>query len=321
MADFGAFIKADDGSLLVTPDTACYEHVGEYQPSSRAGNVNTYVVPLAEVPLIFVRAGVGAAAGVLSVQASGANWVIEVLSTVSCSILIFKRISGAASGHGMAVFGANGALLFDSSRNVLNVRNAGALSEGQSFAATTGVDSASYTSGPVFPQQSKAQRWELVEVYSYTDYIYSCNLEWVCTPVLQCGFVGDQFVCDYVNSCGFQQVCGFNPVQVVVSVYARVERTTWSISRGTARINSGSISFDWVLHKSGYYDTVLYLTADASNLGAGTLPPGYQPTFGALQSLQFYEGELSANDTFPYTTNRANTGPLTCLTAIRNDYV
>lgn len=321
MADFGAFIKADDGSLLVTPDTPCFELVGEYSPISRVGNVNTYTVVLAEPPLVFIRAGLNNSAGVLSMQASGNTWTIEVLATVSCAILAFKRISGSASGYGVAVFGSNGALLFDSSRNVLNVRNAGSLSEGQSFAATNGVDAVAYTCGPVFPQQSKAERWELVGAYSYTDYIYSCNLEWVCTPVLQCGFVGDQFVCDYVNSCGFQQVCGFNPVNVIVLIYARVERTTWSISRGAAKILAASVGFEWVLHKNGFYDTVLYLTTDTVNLGPGTLPPGYSPPPGTLAGLQYYEGELSANDTFPYTTSRANTGPLTCLTAIRDDYV
>lgn len=355
MADWGAFIKSDDGSLLVTPDTPCYEFVGEYWPASRSGNVNTYNVPLDEYPLIFVNIGAGNSAGILAVETGTAGWRISVLASVTCSILVFRRISGAPAGYGMAVYGANGQLVFDSSRNVLNVRNAANLSEGVSFAVSSGVDSVSYTCGPVWPSQTQSDRWEFVDFYMIPDLQYICTTNFECNwvqecssryvcrttsqyvcgfdffgnyscsfqPVQTCGF---ENVCETVQRCGYVERCQWTWIHNYYYIHARVRRTDWVIRRGVAQINSGSVSFNWLVHKSGYYDDVLYLSSSTiSSVPPGQgivfVPPGYQPPPGYLTNILYVEGELDRFSTYPYTTDRANHIGLTCLTAVRSDYV
>jgi len=353
MAEWGAFIKSSDGSLLVTPDTPCYELAGEYFPTSRVGNVNTYYVPLGEYPLIFVNAGVGNSAGILAVETASGGWTVSVLANVSCSILVFKLISGTATGYGMAVYGSAGNLLFDTNRNVLNVRNAGNIAEGSSFASTTGVNAVSYTCGPVWPSQTQSERWELIDSYVFVDQQYICSEQFVCEQVYECsqqyvcgfetqfvcGFdffgnyscspqsvyvCGFQTVCEWVTRCGFKTVCEWVWVTNTYYIWARIRRTDWTIRRGTAQINSASVTFAWVVHKSGYYDDVVELVQSVSSTstsGAGLPPPGYQPPPYFFTDTLQVQGELNRDNTYPYTTDRANQIGQTCLTAVRSDYV
>lgn len=355
MTNWGAFIKSDDGSLLVTPDTPCYEFVGEYSPWSRSGNVNTYDVPLDEYPLIFINIGANNSAGILAVETVTGGWRISVLASVTCSILVFRRIRGAPAGYGMAVYGANGQLMFDSSRNVLNVRNAANLSEGVSFAASPGVDSVSYTCGPVWPSQTQSDRWEFVQSYRDSNQEYSCTRNFECNWVDECSF---QQVCrttsEYVCRTDFsgRQTCGFEPVQrcnfenvcqrvqrcafvercqwiwvdTIYDIYALVRRTNWVIHRGVAQVNSGSVSFNWLVHKSGYYDDVVRLWSTTLSSvppgqGTNTMPPGYVPPDPHFTAILSVQGELTRTNTYPYTASRANQLGLTCLTSVRSDYV
>ena len=355
MTNWGAFIKSDDGSLLVTPDTPCYEFVGEYSPWSRSGNVNTYDVPLDEYPLIFINIGANNSAGILAVETVTGGWRISVLASVNCSILVFRRISGAPAGYGMAVYGANGQLMFDSSRNVLNVRNAANLSEGGSFAASSGVDSVSYTCGPVWPSQTQSERWEFVNTYIEPDRQYICTNTFECNWVQECSFrhvcrttsqficridfsgrqtcsfepvqtCGFENVCEQVQRCGFVERCQWIWINNTYDIYARVRRTDWVIRRGVAQINSGSVSFNWLVHKSGYYDDVLYLSSSTiSSVPPGQgivfVPPGYMAPDPHFSSILFVQGELNRTNTYPYTASRANQLGLTCLTSVRSDYV
>lgn len=354
MTNWGAFIKSDDGSLLVTPDTPCYEFVGEYSPWSRSGNVNTYDVPLDEYPLIFINIGANNSAGILAVETVTGGWRISVLASVNCSILVFRRISGAPAGYGMAVYGANGQLMFDSSRNVLNVRNAANLSEGGSFAASPGVDSVSYTCGPVWPSQTQSERWEFVNTYIEPDQQYICTRNFECNWVQECSFrhvcrttsqficridfsgrqtcsfepvqtCGFENVCEQVQRCGFVERCQWIWINNTYDIYARVRRTDWVIRRGVAQINSGSVSFNWLVHKSGYYDDVLYLSSSTiSSVPPGQgivfVPPGYMAPDPHFSSILFVQGELNRTNTYPYTASRANQLGLTCLTSVRSDY-
>lgn len=349
MPDYGMFVKGDDGSLLVTPDTPCYELIGEYQPVSRVGNVNTYSVPSSNPPLVFICVEKGHSGGVLSVIYGTNSWIIEVLATRSCSILAFKTISGTASGYGLAVYAGDGSLVFDSTRNVLNVRDAGNLAQDVSFPCSAVADSVCYTSGPVYAEQSNADRWQVVDYYSYLAHTYQCDWKNVCEPVLTCGFVtkctlqyvcsgfGASYSCSFVNVCSqvfecsypivcaLKYVCDWVMISVSVTIWARVRRTTWTIKRGTAKLltTSNSVGFNWVTHKNGYYDTILRLTSSesATVFGEGTPPTGYIPFATLYQDVEVYEGELSSNDTFPYTTETANTGQLVCLTTARSNYV
>jgi hypothetical protein len=118
------------------------------------------------------------------------------------------------------------------------------------------------------------------------------------------------------------QTCGFQTIFNYAQIDALVRTTTWSVDRGAARIASTTISFDWIRHQSGFYkEVVQYQTFGFSqNLTGAFLPPGYIPPFLFIQANSGYEGALTKDNRYPYTTDRANTGALACITAIRSDY-
>lgn len=356
MADFGALFRADDGSLLVTSDTPCYELYGEFAPTSRSGNVNTYSVGCAAFPLIVVNCGAGGKAGVLAVEGGAGNWTVSVLANLSCNILAFIPISGSVTaGYGLAAYDASGRLVFDSFRKILNARHINSLYEGASFQSTAGVNSVAYTSGPVKPTKTESTQWVLLDYFFTTTPVYTCHTvnnyvcgyeagtvwEWqtVCTPVFTCGtdmfgnfgcwteqscsqqyvaVPGQVYVCNWVQS----QECGYEWVNSSAAIYGNVKTTTWTIDRGVASITgAGVVSFEWLRHKEGYYKEIIEFSGFSdSGTPTGSTPYGYFPPIAVFQSTEVYEGELTKNNTFPYTTDRANSGPLGCITAVRSDY-
>jgi len=347
MADWGVFIKSQDGSLLVTPDTACYELLGSYGPTNRTGNVNRYSFPATSYPLIFIACGQNQAAGLLSVSVSGNNYVVEILATVSCPIYVFRTLEGTETGYGMATYDSEGKLIFASSRNVLNVRNAGAIREGASFPAATEADMVSFTCGAVRPASSFADRWELVEAGTISDTQYVCRSAFECRNIQTCGFFQvcgfeqvydwsippfggfvsqyvcrSEFQCRSETVCGTYETCGYETFYTNYYTTARVRRTTWSIDRGVARIGGSQVTFDWLRHKDGYYDRVLYYNSGSSSSYSmnGFAPIGYSPPPAWFGTNLNFVGELSRNNEFPYTTTRANDIPLTCLTSVRSNY-
>jgi hypothetical protein len=340
MADFGAYFRADDGSLLVTSDTPCYELYGEHAPTSRSGNVNTYSVGCTAFPLIVVNCGAGGKAGVLAIEGSAGNWIVSVLCNLPCNILAFVPISGnVTAGYGLAAYDASGRLVFDSFRKILNVRHINALYEGASFQSTAGVNALSYTSGPVKPAKSATEQWVYVESYTYLVVTYQCTyqFQYICKDVFSCwtetvcGFVGADYMCyadsrcGFITQCGYEYVtvCGFTDTHVTELIEAKVRTTNWSIERGVASIAAnGVVSFDWLLHKSGYYKEVVQYTFTniVTNIGQIGLPSGYSPPSGFYTTNEVFEGELTKNNTFPYTSDRANTGALACITTVRSDY-
>ena len=357
MADFGALFRADDGSLLVTSDTPCYELFGTHAPYTRSGNVNMYVVPSNVFPLIVVNCGTSGKAGVLAVQSSAQGWTVSVLADSSCDILSFVPISGnVTTGYGLATYDAQGNLVFDSFRKILNARHINALTEGASFQSTAGVNSVAYTSGTVRPQKSVTTQTVSVASFAYTDVVYQCRYEvqyncyqeqvYVCNyvavvvPIFVCGIDAfGNFSCGfedsivYQNVCGFEtqtvcrtetvQICEFITVLNIAEIYASVRTTSWTIDRSVASLApTGQVIFEWLLHKSGYYKEVLsYETVGYSQaLGGNNLPVGYIPPLSFFTTNEAFEGELSKDDTYPYTTNRVNTLPIECITAVRSDY-
>ena len=335
MADWGVLVKSSNGDTLISPDSRVYEFVGEYQPTSRSGNINTYFVPGGEPPLIFLQCGQGNSAGVLSIVAADGGYVVTALSNVGCTAQAFRVMVGDESGYGVASYDRSGRLAFASSRNVLNVRNAGNIAEGLSFPSTSGVDMVSYTCGPVRPISSTTERWEFVTTVVTQE--SSCQFEPVCEEriefydrtecrivsffpfVEECTTVRDW---RWVTVCRDQVVCRW--FTVINGIYARIKRTNWTIQRGTARINSASVSFDWLTHLTGFYDEVLYYWTNSVAIGPvidgnGRFIP-FTPTGIWVTQNVLFEGQLSASNTFPYTTNRANQISLSCLTSVRSNY-
>ena len=355
MATFGAIFRASDGSLLVTSETPCYELVATKNPNSRVGNVSTYTSDVGRFPLVFVNCGVGNSAGVLSVVGEPGDWTITVLATNNCPINIFIPLTAAStSGYGVSVFDSAGNPVFDSAKDVLNARVIGLLSESAaSFYSASGTDMVAYTSGPVFPQKTDSVATVLADVLPVegAEFVCSNNLEYVCEYQwffryeTRCGyedvctFVGfqtvcsTQYVCRQVPVYGYEQVCTYRYVQRCdyvtyfgnIYIYATIKTTSWEVSRGVARINAdASVFFDWLLHESGVYRDVLSYESitiiNALSSTAAGLPFGFTPPGSFFIEFAGYEGRFTSENTFPYTTDRANIGVLPCITAVRSDY-
>lgn len=333
MADFGAIFRATDGTLLVSADTPTYELVQQLNPSSRSGNVSIYVSSSVGYPLVFVRCGAGYSASVLAIEGGPSSWVITVLCNVSCPAYIFAKLSSVStSGVGLVVFDADGNPVFDTSKLILNARVVSLLDENVTFQSVSGTNMVAYTGGPVKPSRSVSESWVLVDYYAFTTTEYVCQqeLQYVCntTYQYQCspdGFGGQS--CSYVpvQSCSYQYVtvCRWVTINNTASIYAKVRRTDWSIERATARINANDvISFQWLLHRSGFYNEVIeYMTYSYSYaLNALNLPPNYFPPPAFFANTETYSGILTKNNRYPYTTDRANTGSLTCITGVSSDY-
>lgn len=358
MADFGALFRADDGSLLVTSDTPTYEFVQELDPASRSGNVSVYNVTTTAYPLVFVNCGRENSGSVLAIEGFAGAWTVTVLSNVSCKIEVFVPLTSASeSGVGMVIYDANGKPVFDTNKKILNARAIGTLYEsGAALASPVGTNMVAYTGGPVRPAKTESSEWVLMESWAYADTQYLCsyenqyvcttsdvcNIVWqqVCTPQFTCGldYMGN-FSCYYVDSCSLQpvtvcspqqscsyqlvQVCGFQTIMNYADIYAQVKTTSWTIDRAVAKISSdSSVSFDWLLHQSGYYKEITnYATYGYSfSLNGSSLPPSYIPSPVFITNTETYNGILTKDNKYPYTSDRANTGALTCITGVRSDY-
>jgi hypothetical protein len=335
MSDWGVIVKSTTGDTLISPDSRTYEFVGEYTPYSRTGNISLYDIPGAETPIVFLQCGQGNAAGILAVERTETGHRVTALSTSNCSAQVFRVMADDASGYGVASYDRSGRLAFSSARNVLNVRGAGVISEGSSFSAPANTDMVSYTCGPVRPASSTTDRWVFVQTYTEFSTDYQCGFETVCRDQTTCGLVRscsdsspgfeiciDVFECTTTTVCNLEFVCRSVFVSTQYFVYAAVRRTNWHIDRGTARITSTQVGFDWTRHLTGFYDTVLYYTVDSFSTApfGGTIRPGYVPPGAWITGNVFFEGQLTQNNTFPYTTSRANEIPLTCLASVRSNY-
>jgi hypothetical protein len=309
---YGAYFIADDGSLLVSSDQPCYEFVGEYFSSSRTSNVSTFNVPMTDYPLVFVNTGASGKGGLLAIEGNPGAWVVSVLSDGNYSINVFRVIGGAPSGYGLATFSANGSLCFDTSKKILNAKAVTTVGSGITRSTPVGTNSVSYTSGQVQANSSVSEEWVLAEE------IISGYLDYVCEPTLVCGpdIFGNYW-------CTYETVCTPVFVTTITVIYGRVRTTNWRIDRGVASMNSGSgqVGFAWLRHKEGFYKQIVGYTADSISVGAGYILPGNYvapPVFFINQET--FEGELTKDNTFPYSQTFNNMVVLTCITATRSDY-
>lgn len=297
MADYGAFFIADNGSLLVTSDSACYELYQVVGASSRNGNVNVYYSSAPSYPLVFLNCGKGYSAGIMAIEGSPGSWTITAISTANCGAYIFVPMTGnTTSGYGTAVFDANGNLTFDSNRNLLNARNVESLASSQVFSANPSTNMVSYTAAGVYAPKTVTERWERWAERDFTIYTYAYGIP---MPLDKHFF------------------------------WVRVRRTSWEIRRGAAKINDTSVNHEWVLHQSGYYDeaigmgvairryTILYggsYYTPAAPAGPDNNTPFNGTWIGTVSGL------YGPNNSFPYTNTVNNDVQMTCITAVTSDY-
>lgn len=297
MADYGAFFIGDDGSLLVTSDSACYELYQTVGASSRSGNVNTYYSSAPSYPLVFIACGKGYSAGIMAIQGSPGSWTITAISTSNGLAYIFVPMTGnSTSGYGTAVYDANGNLTFDSNRNLLNARNVESLSSGQVFSANPATNMVSYTAGGVYAPKTVTERWERWPQRDFTLYVFPYGMP---TPYDEHFF------------------------------WVRVRRTSWEIRRGAAKINDNTVNHEWVLHESGYYDEAIGIGVavrrytftywgQAIKPAVPAGPDTTEPFNGGWVGT--VSGPYGTGNTFPYTNTVNNDLQMTCITAVTSDY-
>lgn len=322
---YGAYFIADDGSLLVSSEQPCYEFVGDFAPVSRSGNVNTYTVTSSDYPLVFIQVGGGGSGGLLAVEGGSGNWTVTVLATAAYNISVFQVVGGSPSGFGLATFNSGGGLCFDSTRKILNSKRVVEIGY-QSSTSTPQANMVSYTSGQVQTESSASEQWVYVGTIAQTNTVYVCNTVFVttCTPQFICtpdGQGGQTCISYQLCTTAPVQVCGFENITTFYDIYARVRTTTWYIDRGVATLdNAGTtLSFNFLRHKDGFYKQILYYAVNTTSLG-NNVPPGYVPPPAFVGGTETFSGELTKDNTYPYTQTLNNLVSLTCVTARRSDY-
>lgn len=296
MADYGAFFIGDDGSLLVTSDSACYECYQTVGAASRVGNVNTYYSSAPSYPLVFIACGKGYSAGIMAIEGSPGSWTITAISTSNSLAYIFVPMTGNnTSGYGTAVYDASGNLTFDSNRNLLNARNVEGLASGQVFSCHPDTNMVSYTAGGVYAPKTVTERWERWPERDFTIFSYSYGMV---VPQDRHFF------------------------------WVRVRRTTWEVRRGAAKINANTINHEWVLHQSGYYDEAIgqgvavrrytYWNGSYFMPAVPSGPDNTQPFNGGWTGT--VSGLYGSGNSFPYTNVVNNDLQMTCITAVTSDY-
>lgn len=322
---YGAYFIADDGSLLVSSEQPCYEFVGDYGAYARSGNVNTYSVNTSDFPLVFINVGPGGYGGVLAVEGGPGAWTVSVLATAAYTISVFRVVAGTPSGYGLATYSSNGSLCFDSTKKILNAKKVTSIGYGLGD-STPYATMLSYTSGQVRTASSVSDGWVYVNSYVFTQQVYSCTTQFVtsCSTTNTCSPDGmGGFYCFPITTCNTfpTTVCGFTPVTTFYDIFARVRTTSWYIDRGVAYLDGAGtgIGFDFLRHKDGFYKQVLYFAANTNSTGSNT-PPGYIPPPAFVPGAESFSGELTKNNTYPYTQTLNNLVNLTCITARRSDY-
>lgn len=293
MADYGAFFIGDDGSLLVTSDSACYECYQTVGAASRTGNVNVYYSSAPSYPLVFIACGKGYSAGIMAIEGSPGNWTITAISTSNGLAYIFVPMTGNnTSGYGTAVYDASGNLTFDSNRNLLNARNVEGLASGQVFSCSPDTNMVSYTAGGVYAPSSIQDRWERWPERDFSTWV------------------------------------GIYPLDKHF-FWVRVRRTTWSVNRGAAKINANTINHEWVLHQSGYYDVAIgmgvavrrYTYDYWGRIVTPSVPsgPDRNEVFNGSW-IGTVSGLYGPNNSFPYTNVVNNDLQMTCIAGVTSDY-
>lgn len=322
---YGVVIKSSNGSVLASAEAKAYSLYETVYAFVNSGRERVYVSSCPSYPIVYLHPALGSAAGVLSIEGAPGNWSIRVLATGGCYLRVYRPIpNGRSTGFGVEFFNAGGDRTYSSNEVISNPRLISTFNVG-SIINIASPEFVSYYSTPVRYAQSSSDRHEYAGTTTILEYIqtteYVCQMENVYTCGMryemsyQCGMdpLSGYYSCypvmAPVYTCWFemQQVCAWRQVwswqPIIHHVTAVVRRTNWSIERGAAKINSNSVSFEWVMHDAGYYDDVVGGFDSASNYSGAQINSMFD-----LSSMAFLmqEGQFSATNRFPYTTSSVN---------------
>ena len=330
---YGGAIISDNG-LVASSDYPGYMKHEVVSSYSRDGNVNTFFTSSPTYPMVFAKPVGTAAVGILAIRAATGGYYVDVLCDGSCSIIVFRAISGGASGFGLAFYNASGVLTYSSEKDMLASNSIASMAAGVSVDVVG--DAVSYSAAQLSCQKTytaeypQIDLWYWVTSYYTQDYVCHDELQWQCgyQSQYQCNYVYDYstgfsstvcsfvpvYVCQYVSVYVCQYVQTIHFVDNYLAIYADVTKTDWAIYRGAVFFSGGKLNYRWVLHKSGFYRT----------FNGATAAPGYSaPTPNEFYASQWgaHNGAIASGGSFPYTTQTYN-GVLTYAATLRSsDYV
>lgn len=332
-----------DNFILVSSDAPVFEKLSlasramSYEYGLTDKNTYVYIVNSEQYPLVFIepRQDLGQICGILSIIQTAANtYLIYIISTpgVPTAVHVFVPIDGTTNAgllpnsFGLAIYDAAGKLTFSTERLPLQVVGLGYLSAAQTTpapAAQTRQLLISYVSAPVYAESSVQDREVFVRAFDFpTSYTY--NYCYYVTNYVNSSYY-DPCCYSYYDFSSGKSICTgctkstSTPVQQYVCetqfqtywttyyYYADVRRTNWSIYRAGIKITNDALQCLDILHKQGYYDTILQYRQYSVSTGSTGL--GLQLPQGIIIGTQWFidniavQGELTKDNVFPYATN------------------
>lgn len=138
---YGLQIFRDDGSLWMSPDVTPINYIGNLRYGGTGALVTS--VPSYKTLMVFIRNDAAAAGTRITLNNSGATWVINIIQTESSGfIYLFSNMVTSTSGWGVAVYNGAGEMVWNTDMLPLQfftVPNPYGIDQTGSFAIQTGI--------------------------------------------------------------------------------------------------------------------------------------------------------------------------------------
>ncbi len=354
---YGLVVVSDTGTAIINGDSPSFEYFGAFDATAISGNVHTFAIDTGGwLPLCFLKVPDGKSGSILSMEKDNSVFTIVALMDFTDKLYIFRVVHGTPTGFGLAAWGSNGALIYDSHSTMLNVRkieacgfSLSAISDGNNMTLFNGGSvrphsSVSYFDGVagVTVQYRSVTTYEAFtnQHYEWRDYQ---SYESVCSWQYVNGY--NTYVCSYqwVTRQRMEMV-DFTDWHWVTRnytdwyyVYAHVKKTDWYIDRSVVKRSGDSYLVDWMRHETGYYNEVVsgytvywYSSGNLGNAAPAQSGLGFNDLIGlggdisttcmALDA-EHTGGHFDKNNTFPYANSNYNVEDANIIFLDGSDYV
>lgn len=128
---FGGLFENDHGIVVISDNRLVETFIGKASyssaPGRRNGRVRRFYINSPSRPMVFVHARNGHSASILCIVASGSGFLIDIATTgtqADLDVYCFAQVKGGntETSYGMNIYDENGAPVFSSNWNILNVR-------------------------------------------------------------------------------------------------------------------------------------------------------------------------------------------------------
>lgn len=274
---YGLVVVSDTGTAIINGDSPSFEYFDAFVATSISGNVHTFVVDTGGwLPLCFLKITDGKAGGVLSSSQNGSQFTIEVLMDFTDNLYVFRVVNGAPTGFGLAAWGSNGVLIYDSHSVMLNAKKV-ALCGFARAASSDGFNMSLFNGGSVRPRSSVSysdqyvgqivqfRSWSTYDQYTYYTWenVPYQNFEYVDKWEYVNGFLVNNGSYQWVTRYRYENVAHtdyhwvFHNATDYYAIYAHVKKTDWHIDRSVVRRTGNSYQVEWMRHETGYYNEVV----------------------------------------------------------------